>query len=150
VKNFRPNLVGKVHPEVERYIRRLQDEIEELRLKVERMPKGGSGSGGGAAAELAGLVGVLAQPELRSGATDPELESVSTQEGTVTSVNITAGTGIAATGGPITSSGSITVSVTNAVVRSTASKITAAAPYANDGYVEMTVNGVLLKIMTTA
>lgn len=36
------------------------------------------------------------------------------------------------------------------VLLSTNSKITAAAPYTNDGYIEVTINGVLVKLMTTA
>lgn len=148
---FRPNLTGKVHPDVERYIRSLQDELERLQGLIEKRPAVSTnvvktaGSGGGAL-----IGGVFAQPDLATGSTDPSLEGLSTQDGTVTSVGITAGTGIGVAGSPITTSGNITVSVTNAVVRSTAAKVTAAAPYANDGYIEMTVNGVLTKIMTTA
>jgi hypothetical protein len=100
---FRPNLVGKTHPEVERAIRLLQDEIVSLRGKLDKQtqtvvaPVSQPVAGG----PLIG--GVFAQPEIGTGSTDPSLEGVSISEGTVTQINTTA----PITGGPITSTGTI-------------------------------------------
>jgi hypothetical protein len=98
---FRPNLVGKTHPEVERAIRLLQDEVasvrEELKTKTIELSKAQ------AQAQNSLIGGVLVQPDLATGATDPQLEGVSTTDGTVTSI----ATAAPITGGPITSTGTI-------------------------------------------
>lgn len=100
--------------------------------------------------------------------------------GTVTSVAVAVPTQLAVVGSPITSTGTITISWNNqtanrilagpatgaaaaptfralvqadlpaAAVQSTAGKTTAGAPYTNDGYVDATVNGVAVRLMTTA
>jgi hypothetical protein len=58
-----------------------------------------------------GLLGVFAQPELGTGTTDPQLEGVNTGGG-VTSVQVAAGGNLSSAGGPITSTGTITISLT--------------------------------------
>jgi hypothetical protein len=100
--------------------------------------------------------------------------------GTVTSVALSAPSQFAVSGSPVTTSGTInitwntqtanrilsgpssggaaaptfralvTADLPASAVQSTNSKVTAAAPYTNDGYIIVTINGVSIKLMTTA
>lgn len=132
-----------------------------------------------AATQAAGLLGPFAQPVLGLNTSDPALQGIPTGNGTVTSVGLVVPAQFSASAA-ITSAGSITVSWTNQVankilsgpttgaaaaptfrslvsadlpvdaVQSTNSKVTAAAPYTNDGKIAVTINGVVVTLMTTA
>lgn len=92
MRAYRPNLTGKIHPEAEREIRFLQDEIDRLKSLVSsaKLKEPIAAIVTAPPITNSALLGVLAQPELGSGTTDPQLQTVSTAAGTVTSVSASA------------------------------------------------------------
>jgi hypothetical protein len=101
---------------VRRTIEGLDTKISELSKRLDSLPSNGHSTGGLTAqqrADVAGLIGALAQPLIGSTSQDPVLTSVANSPGTgtVTSVTVAAGTNLTG-GGTVTSSGTITLNTT--------------------------------------
>ncbi|MDQ3803274.1 MAG: hypothetical protein M3416_05405 [Acidobacteriota bacterium] len=88
-------------------------EIRALRVELDEA-KRGIGQARVEQERVSGLLDTFAPPPV-AGTNDPLLDQLSTQSGTVTSVNVDGGaTGFAFSGGPVTQSGTIMMSVSNA------------------------------------
>lgn len=110
--NFPFELNGRVDPQL---YQRLIQLFERVSVLEQRSPQTEQQVRGSVREELLaiGLIGAQGQPLIGLNTTDPLLSQFAAAPGTgtVTSINGAGGTNISVTGGPITSSGTLTVSI---------------------------------------